>query len=194
MTLTCTLTPFHHVQPTRPAERFARGRLSLPSESQFLQLGLGAVLTSDILCQTPTSAALPRFQTRGVHRIPQLQFDAYYTKNGIPEFMSPEAFDFAWTQYQSILIEKLNLLTQGDSPDLGSWGKNRTPKLSSKSQILSTRMPSPENCWSSIRDVRRWPRCSIMPRWHTTTTFTSTVWLVASILFKWQLSDTFIHM
>lgn len=27
--------------------------------------------------------------------------------------MSPEAFDFAWTQYQTLMIDKLNLLTQG---------------------------------------------------------------------------------
>lgn len=27
--------------------------------------------------------------------------------------MSPEAYDFAWTQYQSLMIDKLNLLTQG---------------------------------------------------------------------------------
>lgn len=27
--------------------------------------------------------------------------------------MSPEAFDFSWTQYQSLIIDKLNLLTQG---------------------------------------------------------------------------------
>jgi Fe-Mn family superoxide dismutase len=27
--------------------------------------------------------------------------------------MSPDAFDFAWTQYQTFLIQKLNGLTQG---------------------------------------------------------------------------------
>lgn len=67
------------------------------------------------LRQTPVSAALPFFQTRGLHRIPQLQFDASYKENGIPEFMSPEAFDFSWTQYQTLLVDKLNLLTQGES-------------------------------------------------------------------------------
>lgn len=65
------------------------------------------------MLQTPTSAL--RFQARGLHRIPQLQHDAYYKENGVPEFMSPEAFDFSWTQYQTLLVEKLNLLTQGES-------------------------------------------------------------------------------
>lgn len=32
----------------------------------------------------------------------------------MPEFLSPEAFDFAWTQYQTLLVDKLNLLTQGE--------------------------------------------------------------------------------
>jgi superoxide dismutase len=63
--------------------------------------------------KTPTSAL--RSQARGLHRIPQLQNDAYYKANGVPEFMSPEAFDFSWTQYQTLLIDKLNLLTQGKS-------------------------------------------------------------------------------
>lgn len=63
--------------------------------------------------QTPTSAL--RSQTRALHRIPQLQHDAYYKENGVPEFMSPEAFDFSWTQYQTLLVDKLNLLTQGQT-------------------------------------------------------------------------------
>jgi superoxide dismutase len=52
--------------------------------------------------------------------MPQLQHDAYYKENGVPEFLSPEAFDFSWTQYQSLLVNKLNLLTQGepDTPTL----------------------------------------------------------------------------
>ena len=64
-----------------------------------------------VVLQTPISAI--RSQARGLHRIPQLQHDAYYKENGVPEFMSPEAFDFSWTQYQTLLVDKLNLLTQG---------------------------------------------------------------------------------
>jgi Fe-Mn family superoxide dismutase len=44
-----------------------------------------------------------------------LTHDAYFKANGIPELLSPEAFDFAWTQYQTLLIDKLNLLTQGET-------------------------------------------------------------------------------
>lgn len=31
----------------------------------------------------------------------------------MPDLLSPEGFDFAWTQYQGLMVEKLNLLTQG---------------------------------------------------------------------------------
>ncbi|BAE56486.1 unnamed protein product [Aspergillus oryzae RIB40] len=65
------------------------------------------------LTQKPASA-LPRFQTRGLHRVPQLTHDTHFKNNGIQELLSPEAFDFAWTQYQTLLIDKLNLLTQGE--------------------------------------------------------------------------------
>lgn len=65
-----------------------------------------------LLLQTPTSAL--RFQARGLHRIPQLQHGEHYKGHGVSSFMSPEAFDFAWTQYQTHLVNKLNLLTQGE--------------------------------------------------------------------------------
>ncbi|PKY02504.1 manganese and iron superoxide dismutase [Aspergillus campestris IBT 28561] len=63
------------------------------------------------LFQKPVSA-LPQRQIRGIHRVPQLTHDASFKKKGIPELLSPEAVDFAWTQYQTLLIDKLNLLTQ----------------------------------------------------------------------------------
>jgi superoxide dismutase len=53
--------------------------------------------------------------------MPQLQHDAYYKENGVPEFLSPEAFDFSWTQYQSLLVNKLNLLTQGEPDTSTLW-------------------------------------------------------------------------
>lgn len=62
--------------------------------------------------------------------MPQLTHDAYFKKNGVPELLSPEGFDFAWTQYQTLLVDKLNLLTQGEFPVkiwLRSWW--RTSRL-----------------------------------------------------------------
>ena len=59
--------------------------------------------------QTPTSV----LQSRRLHNVPELIHERIYKKDGIPEFMSPAAFDFAWTQYQRFILDKLNLLTQG---------------------------------------------------------------------------------
>jgi hypothetical protein len=43
-------------------------------------------------------------------RIPTLKHD--FT-NGVPGLLSPPAFDIAWTQYQTLMIEKLNQLLAG---------------------------------------------------------------------------------
>lgn len=45
--------------------------------------------------------------------MPQLTHDQTFRKNGIPELMSPEGFDLAWSQYQAMMVDKLNLLTGG---------------------------------------------------------------------------------
>ncbi|KAL2845431.1 Manganese/iron superoxide dismutase [Aspergillus pseudoustus] len=63
------------------------------------------------LLQKPVSA-LPRFQFRGMHNVPQLIHGQNFKENGVSELLSPEAFDFSWTQYQTLLLDKLNLLTQ----------------------------------------------------------------------------------
>jgi Fe-Mn family superoxide dismutase len=36
-----------------------------------------------------------------------------FEKNGVPDCLSSEGFDMAWTQYQGYLVHKLNLLTAG---------------------------------------------------------------------------------
>src|SRR2546423_12532658 len=52
-------------------------------------------------------------QVRRAHHVPQLTHHATFTRNGIPDVLSPEGFDLAWTQYQATLVGKLNLLTAG---------------------------------------------------------------------------------
>ncbi|RAH64353.1 mitochondrial 37S ribosomal protein mS42 [Aspergillus aculeatinus CBS 121060] len=70
-----------------------------------------ALRAASSLTAKPVSA-LPRIQSRAIHRVPTLAYGDQYQGNGIAEFMSPEAFDFSWTQYQTLLVDKLNLLTQ----------------------------------------------------------------------------------
>jgi Fe-Mn family superoxide dismutase len=44
------------------------------------------------------------------HQLPLLKYDF---SGGIPGLLSPAGFDMAWTQYQSLMIEKLSNLTAG---------------------------------------------------------------------------------
>ncbi|BDD64104.1 hypothetical protein MPDQ_000527 [Monascus purpureus] len=87
------------------------------------------------LSQKP-AAALPRFQTRALHRVPQLTHDDYFKNNGVPELLSPEAFDFSWTQYQGFIIEKLNLLTQ-DTVDENATPGELLTKYSRRPEMAS---------------------------------------------------------
>ncbi|EER23002.1 superoxide dismutase C-terminal domain containing protein [Coccidioides posadasii C735 delta SOWgp] len=43
-------------------------------------------------------------------------YDATFRENGVSELLSPEGYDMAWTQYQGMVVDKLNLLTAG-TPD-----------------------------------------------------------------------------
>lgn len=48
-----------------------------------------------------------------MHTVPALTHQTQFQSSGVPDLLSPDAFDFAWTQYQGLMVEKLNLLTQG---------------------------------------------------------------------------------
>ena len=58
-------------------------------------------------------------QTRYIHKLRPLKHD--FATKGIGEeghqFLSPEAVDFAYTQYQTLVLEKLNKLTVGHEDD-----------------------------------------------------------------------------
>lgn len=49
------------------------------------------------------------------HQLPSLVHGDTYAEHGVNGFLSPEGFDLAWTQYQSLIIEKLNQMTVGRS-------------------------------------------------------------------------------
>ncbi|KAL2259899.1 hypothetical protein VTK26DRAFT_6268 [Humicola hyalothermophila] len=78
----------------RPRLRIpARPRLSVPAQSPLLSFAQ---------------------QSRSRHSLHPLRYvDDNFSQTGIPDFMSPTAFNIAWTQYQSHLITRLNALTAG---------------------------------------------------------------------------------
>ncbi|KAI9805784.1 MAG: hypothetical protein M1826_004752 [Phylliscum demangeonii] len=54
---------------------------------------------------------------RQKHGVPRLALDSIFAKRGIPDFLSAPAFDFAWTKYMALIVDKLNLLTAGTSDE-----------------------------------------------------------------------------
>ncbi|KAK2810710.1 hypothetical protein FQN50_002753 [Emmonsiellopsis sp. PD_5] len=68
---------------------------------------------------TALSSLRLRPNARFVHNVPQLGHGQSFQEKGVPDLLSPQGFDIAWTQYQSFLVQKLNLLTAG-TPDESS--------------------------------------------------------------------------
>ncbi|KAL2138072.1 hypothetical protein VTI28DRAFT_7553 [Corynascus sepedonium] len=61
-----------------------------------------------------TSTLLPlAYRARSMHALAPLEYNLKNeaSQNGISDFLSPAAFNIAWTQYQTHLLEKLNALT-----------------------------------------------------------------------------------
>ena len=53
-------------------------------------------------------------QARNIHSVPELKTHGkVFRENGIPPFLSLEAYRLAWRDYQGMLVEKLNRLTFG---------------------------------------------------------------------------------
>lgn len=48
---------------------------------------------------------------RCLHNVPKLRHD--YTETGVPNLMSPAGFSIAWSDYMTLVTEKLNALTAG---------------------------------------------------------------------------------
>jgi Fe-Mn family superoxide dismutase len=47
---------------------------------------------------------------RSIHAVPELKHNF---SDGVPGLLSSHGFDIAWTQYQNLMIEKLNILIAG---------------------------------------------------------------------------------
>lgn len=58
----------------------------------------------------PRAGNLLKSSRRGLRTLPMLRHNF---SDGVPGLLSPAGFDMAWTQYQSLMIEKLNTLTAG---------------------------------------------------------------------------------
>ncbi|CAG8980935.1 hypothetical protein HYALB_00003794 [Hymenoscyphus albidus] len=63
--------------------------------------------------QPSASSLLPR---RFLHAVPPL--DASFSRDGVPGLLSVDGFNIAWTQYQHMMVQKLNLLLAESPGDL----------------------------------------------------------------------------
>ncbi|KAK5256054.1 hypothetical protein LTR16_004115 [Cryomyces antarcticus] len=52
-------------------------------------------------------------QRRWEHHVPALTHGNDFREHGVPGLLSPEGYELAWTQYQGMMVEKLNELTAG---------------------------------------------------------------------------------
>lgn len=59
--------------------------------------------------------------SRRLHKVAPLTDDAKFEQYGVPGLLTTEGFEFAYTNYQSWLLEKLNQMTAGIGP-LASYG------------------------------------------------------------------------
>ncbi len=135
----------------------------------------------------PRCSHLPSSARRGLatqptgfegHRLPTLPHDETYSEHGVDGFLSPEGYDLAWTQYQSMMIEKLNTMTMGmprclllyQNPDQGAPS---IYLLTCSSKAPPTRQPN-RCAWSknTVAPPNK-HRSSITPPWPATTTSSS---------------------
>lgn len=84
------------------------------------------------------ASAIPKkpFQTRGLHVVPQLTFQSQFDNDGVEGLLSKDAFDFSWNQYQSLMVDKLNLLIQ-DTPDAELKPYELTLKYARRAEMAS---------------------------------------------------------
>ncbi|MCJ1478032.1 hypothetical protein MMC13_006707 [Lambiella insularis] len=84
--------------------------ISSAAQRQPVLRAVNALLKPSIAVRSPQRRHL-------AHRVPLLDHDAQFNSQGIPNLLSREGYDIAWTQYHSYLVQKLNALTAGTTDE-----------------------------------------------------------------------------
>lgn len=93
----------------------------------------------DALTLFPPPQALPlrspaaQCQSRRIHAVPSVgKYDTEFKEEGVPGLLTPESYNIAWTDYQKLMVSKLNTSLAGTlRPSMRSFSRDtRTDKES----------------------------------------------------------------
>ncbi|KAM3414468.1 hypothetical protein BST61_g9632 [Cercospora zeina] len=97
----------------RPSRLFNTSSWTCPACAQRTSFAAPSTSAQTTITTTAVRSisATSRFRH---HRVPPLAFDDTFAERGVPGLFSPDGYRLAWTQYQSLLVQKLNELTAGE--------------------------------------------------------------------------------
>jgi hypothetical protein len=107
-----TFTPFRALtrtklpQTTQPPDTMLRPRLRIPLRPRLSTPARSTLLPLAMACQT-----------RSLHALVPLEYNLknQASDHGIGQLLGRDAFNIAWTQYQTHLLERLNVMIAGMS-------------------------------------------------------------------------------
>ncbi|KAK4693590.1 superoxide dismutase, Fe-Mn family, partial [Lecanoromycetidae sp. Uapishka_2] len=59
----------------------------------------------------------PKSQRRRLHRVAQLTHDNHFGEHGVGKMLTPSSYDYAWTEYQGYIVQRLNSMTADTKDD-----------------------------------------------------------------------------
>lgn len=129
--------------PCLPVAPRARCRLSLYAPAPLRR----AARESQAHCRPRQNVRSVR-AVRANHTMPPLVNDITYQAEGINGVFTPEAYNIAWTQYQSHLVDNLNRLVVGDYPP---------PTAGAADAAANARSVAETEGQAPISTTRTWP-------------------------------------
>jgi hypothetical protein len=164
------------LSPTRRAPAMNCPRLlriaapRLPGAGSLLPAAAAVAPAATAAARAPmaTPTTTPRRARRGVHTIPEAKLQ--YATNELPGFLSPAGFKIAWTDYQKLLVTRLNTMISGGWTYRGP-PTAATPLTPSQAPSSSKTRQEPSSPKPRATPPRR--TSSTTRPWCSTTTFSS---------------------
>lgn len=55
----------------------------------------------------------PKSQRRRLHHVPKLTHDDHFSEHGVGNMLTASSYEYAWTEYQGYIVQRLNSMTAG---------------------------------------------------------------------------------